>query len=59
MEERLIFLYSDNFEDPYVYPEDGWSVFVEENEFKVGDLMRFKFFCYYGSRMVHVFKVLM
>jgi len=54
----IFFLYFDIFEDPYVCLDDGWSVLIEENEFEVGDLMRFKFSFYYGNRMVHVLRLL-
>lgn len=52
-------LYTEYFPDPCMFIEEGWIEFCEDNDFQVGDSIRFKFALIDNSCMVHVFKIMM
>lgn len=50
---------TDDESDPRFYIEHGWPEFCEDNEFEVGDHIRFKFASLSYSRMANVYKITM
>ncbi|KAK2382588.1 hypothetical protein QL285_070111 [Trifolium repens] len=47
----------DYSDEPYIYIGEEWKLFCIRNNFKIGDIIRFKFAKVNISHMVHVFKI--